>query len=883
MSRPARHLLTWAEAYDAGAGRCGGKGFNLARLARYGFTVPRGGVLSAETYDALMAVPDVAEAVGAVSALSADTAAGPLAATPLERVRRAIESWRLPAERLSEIETFLDERQLLPAAVAVRSSAVGEDGASASFSGMHESVLNVRGLAAIEAAILQCYASLWTPRAVAYRRRLGLADADVRCAVVLMAMVQAEGRDEPASAGVAFSCDPRTGRRHVVVINAAAGMGDKVVQGGVNPEQYTVSTQRGAYRIEEARGALTEAQQLDLARTVWRIHWALGEGQEPQDVEWAHDGRRLWIVQARPVTRLPRHALDGCRHMPVYWSTANIKDAVPGVVSMGAWSMIVEAIDVVLYASPEAAGIQFPPGLETVRRFDGRAYFDLTELQWVMYDGLGVRPHEVAASIGGHQPEIPVPGNPFTGSDGRRRRQNGLRLLSTLLGVPRRLRREGDRHIAQMKQLAAIDFEPLSDAKLLEWFSAVERDTIPINLLIGLANTYAGPWQNVLEALLRPVAGDDTGSILSRLLAGGGQVTSAEHGYRLHDLAEIARADEAARAWLEAGRPADEWTALPADSPFRREFARFLDEFGHRGVYEADILNPRWIEDPGYLLNQVRAHLKAGPRESPRAMAERVRREGEAALAAKTLWRRPIIHWVVRRLQEGVALREYAKSVLVAIIWPVRRASLEIGRRMTERGLLDRPEQVFHLAKIDLLCLMRGEWDGRGARELARDRAARRDAWLAEPSPPDVIIEGGPSATQGEPAAAPDDGRAEEALGAQSVDQWTGIGVSGGRATGPACVIRHPDEEEALRHGDVLVAPSTDPGWTPLFLRASAIVMESGGFLSHGANVAREFGLPAVVNIPGILAKLTDGDAVTVDGDAARVMRLRPGARDTSG
>ncbi len=877
-------VLNWPDVYEAGSARCGGKGFNLARLARYGFKVPRGGVVAAEVYSAVLSEPHLAPQVLALSSVAADDTTRSEVQEELRTLQRAIQGTRLPTSVRTDLERFLSSEQLNGTAVAVRSSAVGEDSATASFAGIHESVLNVRGMDEIEAAILRCFASLWTPTAVAYRRRLKEDDGTVRCAVVILAMVQAPGQIEPSAAGVAFSCDPRTGRRRVVVINAATGMGDKVVQGAVNPDEYVVTTERGAYLVERTtardstltpgapaprkQSVLTDAQKIQLARMVWRIHWALGDGQEPQDVEWAYDGREPWVVQARPVTRLPRYTFEGCRHFPAYWSTANIKDAVPGVVSIAAWSMIVEAIDAVLYAAPEAAGIGVLPGLETVRRISGRAYFDLTSMQWMMYDGLGVTPAQIVKSIGGHQPEIPVPGDPLRGPDGSRRRRSQLRLLGAMLKLRSKLRSAGLRHLARVREYARQDFAAMSDAALLEWFTRIEREAMELNPLVGLANSYAGPWQMLAEALLRPVAGDDTSAIITRLLAGSGTVTSAEHGYRLYSLAETARGDDAARRWLEGGGPASEWTRLPAESPFRQGLARFLDEFGHRAVYEADIMNPRWIEDPTYILDEVRAHLRAGPREAPRTVATRARRDGELAMAGRTLWRRPFVRWAIARLQEGVALREFAKSVLTATLLPTRRCCLEIGRRLVTTGHLDRPEDVFHLAKVDLYSLLHGEWTGDGARALTGDRAARRTELLTKPAPPDVIVEG--EATSPVPVSSTPPVEA---------DAWSGIGVSSGTATGPVRLIRHPGAGDRLQRGDVLVAPSTDPGWTPLFLRASAIVMESGGYLSHGAIVAREFGLPAVVNIPGILEQLHDDEPVTVDGDAARVYRGTVGAR----
>ena len=219
--------------------------------------------------------------------------------------------------------------------------------------------------------------------------------------------------------------------------------------------------------------------------------------------------------------------------------------------------------------------------------------------------------------------------------------------------------------------------------------------------------------------------------------------------------------------------------------------------------------------------------------------------------------------WLVRKLREAIAAREAAKSGLVCLMLPFRRIVLEVGRHLVASGHLDAPEQAFDFALADLTGWLRGEWDGRGARELARDRELRREAWLAQVAP-DLITE--------EP-----DGRiaamAEVAPSAPEAKAWSGIAVSPGTAAGAARIVRTPNEAARLRPGDVLVAPSTDPGWTPLFLKASAVVMETGGFLSHGAIVAREFGIPAVANIPGILNMLQDGEALTVDGSAGRVIR----------
>jgi pyruvate,water dikinase len=367
-------------------------------------------------------------------------------------------------------------------------------------------------------------------------------------------------------------------------------------------------------------------------------------------------------------------------------------------------------------------------------------------------------------------------------------------------------------------------------------------------------------WQARLETLLEKIAPGRGISLASALVAGTGEVVSAAHGVRLFDVADAARRDPPALAWLaETPRDAQGWRALPPTSPFRQALTRFLDDYGHRAVYEAEVATPRWNEDPSWLVEQVRMILDGHGRR-PLETARQRRAEAEREVPRLTWLRRPQIRWLARRAREGAALREHAKSALVAQIGPLRQVLLEVGRRLAAADLALAPEDVFHLAFSDVEAWLRGEWDGRGLRALVEDRKAEMAAWERE-RPPDVIYADAPMPAPRAPARARTSGRVV----------LNGMAVSGGRVSGRARIIRHPDDSARLRQGDVLVAPSTDPGWTPLFLRASAVVMEVGGMLSHGSIVAREYGLPAVVNVPGLLDLVTDGCEVLVDGDAGTI------------
>src|ERR1017187_962439 len=402
--------LSWQEAYQAGTAVCGGKGYNLARLARYGFRVPRGFVLPAGS----------------------------------------------PA---SQIRQGLERSGLGDAKVAVRSSATGEDSVRASFAGIHRSFLNVSGAEAVEAAAQGCIESLDTPQAVAYRRRMGFADEEVRCAVVVCEMVDA------LCAGVAFSCDPATGRRDLILIDAAEGLGEAVVSGRVNPERMIWRNQDGVLLPQAGSAAcawLPAPIEEQLAHLVQRVHWALGEGADPQDIEWAYDGEHLWLLQARPVTRLPRAGWPQTAAMPRYWSTANIKDSLPDVLCELSWSVLSDIVGSSAYAAQKAVGYQMPPGLEVMRRFQGRAFFDLTAMQWAFYDAFGVLPAEVVKVLGGHEPQIPVPpGSPLKGPRGRRRGMAGLRLLRQIWNYPARSRAPIENLFAFQRSLQPMESEQI--------------------------------------------------------------------------------------------------------------------------------------------------------------------------------------------------------------------------------------------------------------------------------------------------------------------------------------------------------------------------------------------------------------------------------------
>ncbi|MDD2511126.1 MAG: PEP/pyruvate-binding domain-containing protein [Syntrophomonas sp.] len=866
-------FFNWVEAFQAGVESAGGKGWNLGRLQRYGFRVPGGGILAAEVYQLFMATNNLLEdTMYMARGINIDNIENRETEEKLNRIRKNIEAGQIPQHIEKELISKLTDMGLLEKPLAIRSSATAEDSNQASFAGIHESYLNVKGLDNILSSIKSCYASLWTPRAVAYRRKMNIKDDEVWQAVAVMEMVEAE------AAGVGFTCDPRTGREDIVLISANFGLGESLVSGAVEPDEYcldywyditekrigrkegkTIARESGGtdfVRLPEsaARQVLSDEQIRQLALIIKRVMDALGGGDQHQDIEWVFDGRDFILVQARPVTAMPRYTFAELKNQPDIWSNGNFKDAMPMVQSTLNWSLLLQTPRPGL----ELCGFKTLPGLQNIKRFGGRLYWNLALQQWIFFDALGLLPHQTNEALGGHQPEIKISENkPFHGIKGLKRIWRILQYIRLNNKISGNAQAQFNKVDIFTDTLINKSFADLSDADLINHVEAIQTMLYEFNPVFFACAMSAN--MNPLTKTLTKYFPVRAKVLTNALMTGRGNITSAEHGYRLVEMAEIARGDASARDYLgRRGFDPDVWEKeLPDESPFKRLFRNFLAEYGHRGVYEMDIYNPRWREDPAYLLHVIKSTMETANtgelQERQKAKAQEVWREVEQGVPA---FRRGRIKRQLEQAVKGMELREMAKSELVKIYGDMRIVALEIGHRLQERGILPDKADVFHCSWPELGSILKGDWNGRGLGVMVMERKQWRQK-MEELSSPDFFIDDAPQYV--EPVS--------QALS----HALKGLGVSTGRASGPARLIYHPHQGEKLKDGDVLVAPTTDPGWTPLFLRASAIVVESGGAGSHGAIVAREYGIPAVLNIPGVMQLIQDDQNVVVDGDEGKV------------
>lgn len=903
------YTLSYREAAQ-GPENAGVKGASVGRLAAAGFRVPGGFVLSVAAYEEFRRAAGL-ERLARSLAQEADPYSE-AALLQLDRMRLQCLRSPLPDTVRSALTGAVAQAGLFGTPLAVRSSAPHEDSETASFAGVYRTLLNVLGFEALENAVRACWASLWSPRAVTYRRHAGIADKEAGMAVIIQRLVPAE------VSGVAFSRNPMTGADEVV-INAAWGLGESVVSGAVEPDSFLFRPVDGSLTlIESAVGAkalavrpavagdvvrqptpaeqrrqlsLTDEQALAIAETARRIEACL-EG--PRDIEWAKAGDAVMILQARPLTTrrgerseaatgAPEPSVELTEHSPAHpwghdvWSTANLAEVVPRVPSPLTWSMAHPLLEDGFRQVVAHAGYRMSRHLDLARRIHGRPYFNLAAFQWIWWDAFGVLPAETNRAMGGQQPALAVPGgSPFAGARGWRRRWRLLRGfllgLSVIWGAPARLRALSRR--AEEEQ--AADYSLKNDLDLLETLlEAIDtvRCFFPSFLFISM---WSSASLTLLERLLTRRHGEQATALATALQAGGGHVASAEQGYLLERVAAVAANEPNARAFFaEIYAPDGDTVAIPPDWRQRLAgteagalFEQFLTQYGHRAVLETEVMHPRWSEDPSYPLQVVAGFVVCGssPRADPAARARAAWAAIEAESGSLSRWR---LRATVHAARVGARLRENAKSVLVRQLAASRRLLLETGERMVRRKLLARPEEIFFLRGEEIRPFLLGEPPPGDVGALAASRA-RQYAEDLNATQPDVVFEGmAPAPTDAERPAAPSgDGR------------LAGLAVSAGQVEGTARVLRHPAEGARLRPGDILVAPSTDPAWTPLFLRAAAVVVEVGGFLSHGAIVAREYGVPAVANVAGATERIRDGARLAVNGDTGEVRLLDDGPTD---
>ncbi len=872
----------------------GGKGANLGEMAGVGLPVPPGFCITTAAYE------QVASEAGleAILEARAGNAGNPEQLAKLAQAARAcIQNTSIPelvAASISNAYRLLGEGSPIP--VAVRSSATAEDLPFASFAGQQDTYLNVVGTEALLDAVRRCWASLWTDRAVSYRASLGLDQRRVQLAVVVQRMVEAE------VAGVMFTANPVTGKRRQAVIDANPGLGEAVVSGATNPDHFVVNTTTGEIverRLSDKRvvirgtadggtvqtesvaglgeACLSDAQIHELAQLGAQVEAHYGA---PQDTEWAIDAAgKLWLTQSRPITTLyplPANAPDNDDELRVYFSLNVFQGVFQPLTPMGiaAFRLIGSTAASLFDLAPRdplnGPSILVDPG--------SRLFLDVTAAlrtkigRKLLIGAIGFAEARSGVLIQQLTADSRLSFKPTPrwrvirafGSLAVKTRAplyivQALFKPSTAVDRMQRARAELDALRATYPESNVAN--PAERLKALEQLVPGRLGplfrTFPSTLGSGLGSL------GLANRLLKGIATPDELQIALRALPHN---PTTEMDLDLWALSRRVVADATATRHVSETTPgqlAQEYRAGTLPPALQQGLAEFLYHYGHRSVAEIDLGLPRWREDPTHILGVLANYLQLNdPTLAPDAQFRRGAQEAEVMVAeltqratCKGRLRGMLVNFFLKRARALVGLREMPKFCLILMLAYMREVLQSIGKELAEAGRLESGEDIFFITLQEAHSALAGE----DMRDIVRERRAGYQHELQRHHVPRVLLSDGT-----EPTPAVTDG-------AESQGMLRGTPASPGSITGRARVIFDPTGAY-LEPGEILVAPSTDPGWTPLFLTAGGLVMEMGGSISHGAVVAREYGIPAVVGVPEATERITTGQQITVDGAAGTVM-----------
>ncbi|GCB49585.1 rifamycin-inactivating phosphotransferase [Streptomyces sp. NL15-2K] len=855
-----RYVLDLQDVDETQVAVVGGKGAHLGGLSRIeGIRVPGGFCVTTDAFRRIMAEsPSLDDRLDQLSRSNPDDREA--IRTLSAQIRRTIEGIAIPADLAAAITRAL-ARLGEQAAYAVRSSATAEDLPTASFAGQQDTYLNVVGPTAILQHVSRCWASLFTERAVTYRQRNGIDHRTVRMAVVVQQMVV------PHAAGILFTADPVTGNRKVATVDAGFGLGEALVSGLVNPDVFKVrhgevvakaiaAEQRAVHALpaggtgevaidsqRQEQPALTDAQVVRLVRLGRRIEAHFGR---PQDIEWCLVDDGFQIVQSRPITTLFPIPETGDQENHVYVSVGHQQMMTDPMKPLGisVWQLTAMApmheaggrlfVDVTRRLASPASRAGF---LDLVGRGDPLVR-DALETVLDRDDFVLSLPDAGPGGPSARSASAPIETDPAIVTGLIERSQASIAAL--------------ERDIGTKTGPALFDF-------LLEAFEEHKRVLgDPLSLQAIMAGMEATWW---LNDKLREWLGEKNAADTLTLSAPD-NVTS-EMGLALLDVADVIRPHPEVVALLQGVGAEDEGfldelAKLAGGTEARDAIETYLDRYGMRCVGEIDITRPRWRERPTMLvpviLDNVRnfepgaaeRRFEEGRRkalEKERDVLSRLRALPDGDRKADEAKR------MIDRVRTFIGYREYPKYGIAGRYFVYKQALLEEAERLVQAGVLPEEEDIFYLTFQELHDVVRSnQVDDRLIQQ-------RKDAFRSYHAltPPRVLTSDGEAVTG---AYRRDDVPAGALIG---------LPVSAGTIEGRARVILDMAEAD-LETGDILVTTFTDPSWSPLFVGIAGLVTEVGGLMTHGAVIAREYGLPAVVGVEQATRLVRDGQRIRVHG-----------------
>lgn len=845
---PPRILLSLDDIEGTDLPLVGGKSFRLAQLRQHGFNVPPGMVLTTTFFKAHIqhekltplwaGSPDIA-----VTAQSLDWLADALKTKPLSRPLIGALTQHLNAIFASNVDSF-----------AVRSSVIDEDQRDHTFAGIHLSELGVPR-AMLPISITRCWASALSGPALAYRQQHGMSIQGIQIAVLIQPMLA------PNAAGVGFTLNPLTGARDEIVIEATWGQGSRLVAGDIQPYFYRVSNQSADYPLLEQQegnvpppaGApdepLSATDRIELARQMEQIQLLMGDAQ---DIEWARQNEELFILQTRPIVAAP--TLE--KNIDYEWTQGHLPEDLPDLPSP-LFGALLERVQNQAIQFYQAIGIATDDLGPYEKLILGRPYLNLTFLKRGMAQ-VGINPDSFLQTMGYGRPT--TTGHVFSidwKSAWKARKVYRLALTRIFA-----MRGHVSHTAAVIREAAAMlanpDFSDSTD-KIVSQFRQQDR-VFRALFTTNLGLTLATGFITGLGSRLLGSQGQSPAALLTLPALEGIETSKEQLHSALVSLSQSAKKNEDATTFFETHsfEAGDDIQAMPAK--FKAEFEALLARYGHHATFEADPAWPRYRDDPASLLKIIKQYIKSDA-APPKASIQ-----NSTQPASVAGWRRRLVKPFIGRLHRLYSLRSHLDEIKAEAMAACRTWNLALGKKWAGQNWLNQPDDIFWLTLDEIERALMLEKDT--AVMLSSTVQARKETYrvYAETDMPFYLKESQLAAIQLGVGFSDDE---------LASDVTIGLPVSPGQARGTVVVVKNLDEFEMPAGEDIiLVMPSTDPAWLALLHSASGLIVETGGLLSHGSVIAREYGLPAVAHIPQATQRFRTGDKVLVDGSTGVVQRL---------
>lgn len=875
-----------AELHNAG-----GKGANLSKLLQAGFPVPPGFIITTRVYLDFVNQNSLNSRIRKLIA-----GINPGDSQQLEDISSQVRSLFDTGQMMPGIKNQIQAayESLNRKSVAVRSSATAEDLPGISFAGQQDTYLNITNQDDLIKAVIACWSSLWTARAIGYRNRYSIPQDQVAMAVIIQEMVPSQ------SSGVLFTANPLTGSRSEMVIDATFGLGEMLVSGQVEPDHYLVDlhsmeikerilgAKSTAMFPEESGGsanleidaheqaALLDRQVIELSGLGLQIADLF---DFPQDIEWGIASDKIFILQSRPITTLfPLPAEAASDHLRAYISFAAIQGVLEPVTPLGQ-----DALGWLFAGGASLFGFDYDHNTQPMMKNAGeRLWMDITNAlrnplgSFIMRNFVAIVDPGMVKIFGDL---LEHPGNGFGG--GNLRFSTLRRVLRFMLPFLKKV--FGFIRSPQGKAEAAHQLSQAEISRLKDKYPQTPEGQEILDLFreIRTGFPFAGPY------LAAPAGGGMLPLVLlikiSRQLTGSNQLTleitrglpnnvTTEMDLALWEITRQIRSDELATAQfeeLDIAQLVEHYAAGQLAEAAQSAIEEFLETYGMRGLGEIDLGRKRFREDPTYIFEILLNYLKI---DDPALAPDVIFNQGKLAageainqlqeIARATFAGRlksALIGYLALRVRALAGLRESPKFHIIQLMGIIRQGLLAYGQQLVDQGKLEFADDIGFFYYDDLQQLANNadqDWQ-----ELISQRKDRYSRELFRKQIPRLLLSDGRAFYEGVSSME------------SQVGKLIGSPVSPGLVEGHVRVVVDPINSE-LKSGEIMVCQGTDPAWTPLFLTASGVIMEVGGMMTHGAIVAREYGIPAVVGVSNATEVLHSGQHIQLNGSSGEILLL---------